>query len=122
MRVLLADDQPKVRYALRTLLEQEPDNLIVGEVSASGELLTMAAQTCPDLVLVDWGMLAAAAVDLLDHLRELCPKCVIIALSGQNEAGARAISAGADFFISKVDPPDQLLAAIARSKEALASR
>ena len=54
-----------------------------------------------------------AAVDLLPALRQACPALSVIVLSGRPEAEDAALAAGADAFISKADPPEQLLAAIA---------
>ena len=54
MRVLLADDQPQVRSALRLLLEEEPGLSVVDEVVSAGELLSRVEVTCPDLILLDW--------------------------------------------------------------------
>jgi DNA-binding NarL/FixJ family response regulator len=54
MRVFLADDQAKVRAALRLLLEQEPGLSVVGEVTEAKDLLVQVQVTQPDVVLLDW--------------------------------------------------------------------
>jgi DNA-binding NarL/FixJ family response regulator len=111
LRVLLADDQAKVRSALRFLLEQQPDIEILGEaVDATGLVDWLTAAT-PDMVLLDWE-LPGFRTDTLVALKELCPFLVVIALSGQPEARRAALRAGADAFVSKGDPPEQLLTAI----------
>ena len=112
MRILLADDQPKVRLALRALLEQQPGLKVVGEAVNADDLLTQTEESCPDLVLLDWELPGPAAVDLLSDLRSACPDLVVIALSGRVTAGRAALAAGADAFVSKGDPPERLLAAI----------
>jgi DNA-binding NarL/FixJ family response regulator len=53
MRVLLADDQAKVRSALRLLLMHEPEVEIIGEAVDSTGLLDWVKVVCPDLVLLD---------------------------------------------------------------------
>jgi len=53
MHVLLADDQSKVRSALRLLLEQEPELNVVGEATKADELLAQVGTVCPDIVLLD---------------------------------------------------------------------
>ena len=118
MRVLLADDQLKVRLALKLLLEQEPGVHVVGEAVEARELLVQVAADCPDLVLLDWGLPEMAAEELLVALREVCPALVVIVLSGQPEAGEHAVAAGAHAFVSKTDPPEQLLAAIEAAGQA----
>jgi DNA-binding NarL/FixJ family response regulator len=110
MRILLADSQAKVRFALRVLLERQSGLEVVGEVASAEELLALAAVLSPDLVLVDWTL----ANTVLLALRGGCPGLGIIVLSGRPEARRAALAAGADAFVSKGNPPEHLLAAIAR--------
>ena len=120
MRILLADDQAKVRSALRLCLEQEPGMSVMGEATDADELLAQVRTACPDIVLLDWelpGLQAAnpstgSGQGLLSALRTLCPCLKVIALSGRPETRQVALPAGADAFVSKGDPPEQLLAAV----------
>jgi DNA-binding NarL/FixJ family response regulator len=112
MRVFLADNQPRVRFALRKLLEQQPGLEVLGEAVDAEDLLTQTQKDCPDLVLLDWGLPGLAALDLLSALRGPCPDLVVIVLSGRVLARKAALAAGADAFVSKGDPPERLLAAI----------
>ncbi len=111
MRVLLADDQAKVRSALRLLLDHEPEIEVLGEAVDATGLLDWVKVTCPDLVLLDWE-LPGFSPDLLTTLRELCPSLTVVALSGKPDARRAAMDAGTDAFVSKGDPPEQLLTAI----------
>jgi two-component system nitrate/nitrite response regulator NarL len=112
MQILLADSQPKVRYALRALLEQRPGIRVVGEAGEADELLSQAEQFCPDLVLQDWGLIGQPPADLVAALRRQCPRMVIVVLSGRPEVRGAALAAGADQFVSKADPPESLLSAL----------
>jgi DNA-binding NarL/FixJ family response regulator len=112
MRVLVADDQSKVRSALRLLLEQQPDLNILGEAVDAQGLLDWASAVCPDVVLLDWELPGLGANSLLPTLRQLCPHLKVIALSGRLEARGAALAAGADVFVSKGDLPERLLAAV----------
>ena len=114
MRILLADPQAKVRFALRVLLERRPDFQVVGEAACAEELLTLAATACPDLVLLDWSVTGAMAEGLMVALRRECPSAGVIVLSGRPEAREAALAAGADTFVSKGHPPEYLLAAVVR--------
>jgi DNA-binding NarL/FixJ family response regulator len=109
MRVLLADDQSKVRSALRLLLRQEPELSVVGEAVEVESLLAQTETARPDLVLLDWELPGLSTVDLLPALRALCPRLQVIVLSGRPEARRAALAAGADAFVSKGDPPERLL-------------
>jgi DNA-binding NarL/FixJ family response regulator len=114
MRILLADTQPKVRFALRVLLEQQLGWEVVGEAATAEGLLAGADNVCPDLVLLDWDLAGPSATALTLALRNGCPGVVVIGLSGRPGMRREVLAAGADDFVSKGDPPEHLLAAIAR--------
>lgn len=112
MHILLADDQKKVRFALRVLLEHVPGVSIVGEAANPAELVNQIRETCPDVLLLAWELADRDAASLLPELRLLCPNLVVIVLSGRPEVRNGALEAGADAFVSKGDPPECLLEAI----------
>jgi DNA-binding NarL/FixJ family response regulator len=113
MRILLADTRPKVRFALRVLLDRQPGLEVVGETIDAQGLLAWTEAECPDVLLLDWELAGSAAADLLLALRGICPDLSVIVLSGRPEVRRAALMAGADVFVSKTDPPERLLAAIA---------
>ena len=112
MRVLLADDQAKVRSALRLLLELQPGLSVVGEATSAEDLLIEAKATCPDVVLLDWELPNLTTDGSLTILQEACPNLCVVALSGRPEARPAALAAGAYAFVGKAHPPERLLAAI----------
>jgi DNA-binding NarL/FixJ family response regulator len=118
MRILLADDESNVRFALRALLERLPGVRVVGEAADLKGLLSQIEIACPDLVLLDWELRGSAAADLLPALRRLCPDLAVIVLSGQPEARRAALATGANAFVGKTDPPEELMAALQFAKRA----
>ena len=112
MRILLADHQSKVRFALRTLLERKLGFEVVGEATDFQELWEQVEETCPDLLLLDWELPGPTVEDLLSRLHAICPHLRVIALSGRSELCPDALQAGVDAFICKCDSPDRLLKAI----------
>ena len=117
MRILLADSQSRVRFALRSLLEEQSGLVLVDEVTDCKELLAQAGAVCPDLVLIDWDLPGLAGVDLLAALQEMCPGLHVIALSSRPEVEQEALAAGVQAFVSKAGPPEPLLAAIQSVKD-----
>ena len=113
MRILLADYESNVRYGLRVLLEERSEFEVVGEAADAEDLLAQIEAVCPDLVLLSWGLPGLAGTDLLPALRSVCDDLYVIVLSGRPEARQAILDAGADAFISKIESPEQLLAAIA---------
>lgn len=112
MRVVLADDQPKVRSAMHLLLKHALDVSVVSEAGESNALLEQIRTVHPDLVLLDWELPGLSAIGSLSALREDCPKLLVIVLSGRPEVCEKALAAGANAFVSKIDPPETLLAAL----------
>ena len=122
MRVLIADDQPHVRSALLLLLRQEPDVTVVGEADDTEQALELVAGQQPDLVLLDWELPGRGGIATLARLQAARPGLLVIALSGRPEARRAALAAGVDVFVSKGEPPDQLLAAVEGCKQVVVRR
>ena len=114
--VLIADDQPEVRSALRLLLTQEPDLIVVGEAIDTAQVLELAVGRRPDLVLLDWELPDQGGAAALAGLRAIHPGLAVIALSGRPEAQRDALAAGADAFVSKGKPPECLMASVDRCR------
>jgi DNA-binding NarL/FixJ family response regulator len=109
MRILLADEQAKVRSALRLLLEQEPGLAVVGDVANAEQLLALTHEKQPNLSIMDWKLPGREAAALMSTLRESCPGVTLLVLSGRPEKRQEALAAGADAFVSKGDSPERLL-------------
>ena len=116
MRVLSADDQPRVRSAIRLLLEQQPEANVVEEVANAQELLNHVGNCCPDVLLLDWELPGLTPEKLLATLHTFCPDLFTIVLDSKPQTRQVALEAGANEFVSKNDPPERLLAAIKSSK------
>ena len=69
LRVLLVDDQRLMREGLRTLLELEPDMVVVGEAENGAAAITAYASLQPDVVLMDIRM---PLMDGVEATRQLC--------------------------------------------------
>jgi two-component system invasion response regulator UvrY len=112
MRVFIIDDQAQVRSALRKLLKHRLNMQVVGEAVDTHSLWIELDAARPDVLLLDWGILGAHPGEVLPSLRAHYPHLSVIIMSGQPEVRRAALAAGADAFISKMDPPDQLLASL----------
>jgi DNA-binding NarL/FixJ family response regulator len=112
MRTILADREATVRRALRDLLQHDLGMDVVGEADTAGRLAGQVRAQRPDLLVVDWELVAEPPAATLAALRRACPGLHIIALSLRPEARQAALSAGADAFVSKVEAPDHLIQAV----------
>jgi DNA-binding NarL/FixJ family response regulator len=109
MRVILADGHQNVRTALRLLIEEEPEWHITAEAPNAGRLLSLVAQNTPDLLLLDASLPGRRMEELLAELRLKYPQLMIIILSGRPESHRPALHGGANAFVSKGSPPENLL-------------
>ena len=111
MRIMVADHQSKVRFALRTLLARRPGLEVVAEADNVEMLVAGVSAAQPDLLLLHW-RLDRDMPKLLSTLKLACPGLQVIVLSVRQEACQPALAAGAEAFVCKMDPPDKLLEAI----------
>lgn len=113
MEILLAEEHGRVRRALRVLLEHRSGWSVIGEARNAVELLAQLQLRKPDLILLDWSLPGLTEVGSVAGLRgNRHQRYVVIALSGRPELRESALQAGANAFVSKIDPPDKLLEAI----------
>jgi DNA-binding NarL/FixJ family response regulator len=114
MRILLADEQPKVRFAIHVLLGPRAELEVVGEATDAEELLAQLTMSDPDVVILDWRLPGLEEVGSITTLKKNSPGIYVIVLSGRPELGQAALDAGADEFVSKIDPPEHLLSSMDR--------
>ncbi len=106
--VLVAAPQPDVRAALQLVL-LDLDMEVVGEAADWSTTLTLAPETEPDMLLVDWETIPLDSGNTLSQLRAVCPAAVVIVLISKLDARQQAVlSTGADAFISKGEMPDRV--------------
>lgn len=112
MRILIADDQERVRFALRILLTQQPGLQVVGEASNGEVLLAQAGTVAADLALVDWELPRLAEAGGLPALHRSSPALQVVVLSSRPGVRQAALAVGGAAFVSKGEPPERLLTVI----------
>lgn len=109
LNILIGDAQPRVRFGLHVLLEEQSGWRVTGEATDAQALLNQIRDGCPDLVLLDWELPGMPAEELLATIRRACADLRVIFMSGKDELREAALQAGADVFAYKADPPEKLL-------------
>lgn len=102
--VLVVDDDELTRTGLRALLSTEPDLTVVGEAADGAQVLGLAEELRPDIVLMDVrmpGMDGITATTLLRREMEDPPKVVVITTFENDEYVYDALHAGAAGFLLK---------------------
>jgi DNA-binding NarL/FixJ family response regulator len=115
LRVVLADDQEMIRAGLRMILQVEDDIEVVAEAADGEAALAAAAETRPDVVVMDIRMPrldGVAATRRLLQAPEPRPHVLIVTTFDDDENLYEALRAGAGGFLLKNAPPEQLVDAI----------
>lgn len=112
IRVMIADDDARVRNALRTFLGAYPGFEVVGEAGSPAQALEVARAKNPSVAVVD--VLMPDVQDGLDLLRALAGElCVpVVAMSLRGTLGPQALAAGACEFLTKDGSAERLLLAL----------
>jgi len=114
VRVLVIDDEPDVLLLCRVNLRHDGHEVLEAPDGATG--LAMAAETPPDLVVLDLMLPAMDGFAVLEALRgsEATEDLPILVLSAraQVEDRRRSLEGGADVFLAKPFSPDQLAGAV----------
>ena len=109
MRLFIASADRAFRLALLMLLESEPGMVVIGMSDRAQGLMTVVGTSKPEAVLLDDGLAKQATTHLVGDLHHLKGQPRIIVLSIDPQTKAATLAAGADGFISKSMPPDELL-------------
>ncbi len=114
IRVLVVDDHALFRRGLQMVLEQEPDIEVVGEASDGSEAVVQAADTLPDIVLMDVRMPKRGGIDACTAIHETVPSAKIIMLTISDEEADLydAIKAGAMGYLLKEISIEEVASAI----------
>ena len=111
-RILIVDDEPGIRQALKQVLEYE--GLEVRAASSGGEAITLYPEYRPDLVFLDVKMAGLDGLETLHRLRGLDSRAVIVMISGHATVATavEATQAGAFDFLEKPLDTDRLLVTV----------
>lgn len=117
MRIILADQHPQSRWALKAAIQEEETFDLVGVAEDVQSLLKLAERITADLFLLDRMLPGGLIEDLIDSLHRLNPRPFVIVMSTASEYSRMMLKAGADAFVSKSDQPDWLLATLNNFEE-----
>ena len=106
IRVLLAENQAKMRGTLAALLRLEADIIVVAEVARGDEIVPIALTTQPDVAVVDIELPGQNGLDAARMLQEHLPSCRVVIATTFAQSGYlhRAMASGAVGFLLKEAP------------------
>ena len=110
IRTMIVDDHALFRRGLEMVLEGEPDIDLVGQASDGAEAVEKAAESLPDIVLMDIRMPRSNGIEACRAMKEAAPsaKIVILTISDEEEDLFEAIRAGASGYLLKDIPLDEV--------------
>ena len=114
IRILSVEDHPVFRQGLATVIEAEPDMVLVAQAANGVEAIAEFRRHRPDVTLMDLRLPGTNGTDVLISIRGEYPDARIIMLSSSETDGEiqRALRSGASGYVLKSMPQDQLLAVI----------
>ncbi|WP_169082479.1 response regulator [Paenibacillus sp. PL91] len=116
-KVIVVDDEPRVRRGLQSLIPQlEPDWTVAGSASNGIEAIELVRKEMPDLVITDIRMPLMNGLDLLSALKEYPVHVVILSGYGYFEYAQTAVKFGAFDYLLKPVKPAEIKSVLLRVK------
>lgn len=113
-RVVIVEDHALLRAGLLALLARDPGIEVVGEADNGRDALRVAAQTQPDMVLLDITMPGTNGIDIIGDLKRRHPglRILVLTVHQSDDYIQGSLNAGADGYLLKGATPDELRLAI----------
>jgi two-component system response regulator NreC len=114
IRILLADDHTMVRDGLRALLDPQHGFVIVAEAADGRECVERAAETLPDVVLMDIAMPRMNGIEATRRILAAHPAIGVVVLSMHQDESyvLQSLNAGAKGYLLKDSPREDILEAV----------
>ena len=114
IKLLVADNHPIVRFGITTLLEQQEDIRLIGDVPTTRKLFEKIEEEAPDVLVLEMDIPEINGVSALRKIRNDYPDVKVLIYSGQSEDvyALSTIRAGASGYLSKTSGLNNLPEAI----------
>ena len=123
INVVLADDHILVRQGIRQFLEETADIKVIAEAGDGAEAIQLVQQLGPDIVVMDINMPKVTGVEATRRIKQHFPAVKVLVLTAYDDAPyIRALlHAGADGYILKTAPAEELVRAVRNVHQGLAA-
>lgn len=114
IRVMIIDDEPAIRKDTQSLLQQQPDFVVVAACGSVQEANIIIPATQPDLLLLDIQLLDGTGFDILQSLQS---PCKVIFITAYHDYALKAIKYGALDYLLKPLDEEELKAALEKVRQ-----
>lgn len=117
MRILVADDEPIERAALRVVVQRHvPGAEVVGEASSGRQAVELAEALRPDVILMDINMPGLSGLEALREIQERSPsvRCLIVSAYDHFHFAQEALRLGAVDYLLKPVKQNQMVEVLTR--------
>ncbi len=124
-KVLIADDEPKIRRGLKALIERiDPETQVVAEAEDGEAALEQARETSPDVLFIDIRMPFINGLELAERLGTFGRDWIVIVVTGHDEFeyARKALSLKVFDFLLKPVTEEQIRKTLDRAKAELSMR
>ena len=111
-RLIIADDSPHARHGLCAILAAQPGLDIVGEASQGEEALAMIEAQHPNVALLDVHMPVMDGIEAARAIKKRWPQTRVVLISMYADYQKEALASGADAFLVKGCPAEELVSTI----------
>jgi two-component system, NarL family, nitrate/nitrite response regulator NarL len=114
IRILIADILTLVRTGVKMIVESHPTMVVIGEAGSRQEAISIAAQTQPNIILLELNLDESANTDVITELVSAAPNARVILVTAIHDVliHHRAVESGAVGIVLQDQPADVLLKAI----------
>ena len=114
LRILCIDDHEVVREGVRKIFEEKSIEVELGEANSAAQAIPLVSRQDWNIVVLDISLGGKSGLDLLKEIRKLQPRLPVLVFSMHSEEvyARRAISAGAQGYITKGSSSEELYTAI----------
>lgn len=125
--ILIADDHALIRTGIATLLQSNPEFVVVGEATDGSEAVEMVGRIHPDVALIDLAMPKMNGIEATRQIRERYPetKVLVLTMHENDEYIYQILKSGAGGYVLKDSSREELcnaIRAVAKGEKFFSSR
>lgn len=113
-KIMLVDDHPLLRQAVRIVLEKQDDFEVIAEAGEGNEAVKLARELVPDVIIMDLSMPGVNGLEATKQIKASCPGIAILILTVHTDSEhiLSILEAGADGYLTKTVYGDEVTNAV----------